>query len=72
MSMECKFISIDGLKKVLSTKEMKNILGGSGVSCYCICDGREWWAACPPGVTAEECATMSCPGVDCASPQDCN
>ena len=28
--MERKFISIDGLKKVLNPKELKNVLGGSG------------------------------------------
>ena len=28
--MERKIISIDALKKVLSPKEMKNVLGGSG------------------------------------------
>ena len=31
--MERKFISISELKKVLSPKEMKNVLGGSGSGC---------------------------------------
>ena len=32
-----KKISYAGLKKVLSSKEMKNVFGGSGYTCYCNC-----------------------------------
>jgi len=37
--MERKFISIDALKKVLSQKEMKNVLGGSEGMCTAHCAG---------------------------------
>ena len=40
--MERKFISIDALKKVLSPKEMKNVMGGSGdysTGCCFTCGG---------------------------------
>ena len=37
--MERKFIRINELKKMLSPKEMKNVLGGSGD--YSWCDNKE-------------------------------
>ena len=41
--MKREFISIDGLKKVLSPKELKNILGGTGkdysTGCCYTCGG---------------------------------
>ena len=66
-SMERKYITINGLKKVLSPREMKNITGGS-LSCLCDCDGRQWYAACPPNTTATECEGMQCPGINCFGP----
>ena len=42
--MERKFISIDALKKVLIPKEMKNVMGGSGLDCsngtQCVSSGE--------------------------------
>ena len=41
--MERKFISIDALKKVLSPKEMKNVMGGSAFCCYCFGGSTLGW-----------------------------
>ena len=44
--MKRDFISIDGLKNVLSPKEMKNVLGGSGDGG---CDSGLCWVRCKNG-----------------------
>jgi len=54
--MDRKFISIDVLKKVLSPKEMKNVLGGSS-TCQCGCNYGD-------GYFVKDC---SCAG----SPSEC-
>ena len=38
--MKRDFISIEGLKNVLSPKELKNILGGTGSGICCFRDGE--------------------------------
>ena len=68
--MEKKKISFRELANVLSSKEMKNITGGT-ITCKCTCSDDTWPALCPPGASAEECQKMSCPGVDCGAP-DCD
>ena len=69
--MKRDFISISGLKKVLSPKELKNITGGSN-TCWCFCDGFEdgdgysFEAKCPND--GSNCWELSCPGVNCGPP----
>jgi len=43
--MKREFITISGLKKILSPKEMKNVLGGSGGENCCLyeCGGDPWF-----------------------------
>ena len=56
--MERKFISIDALKKVLSPKEMKNVMGGSGDDG----SGKPW-----PCNSTTKCTVQS----NCSSSQLC-
>jgi len=60
--MKRDFISIDGLKNVLSPKELKNITGGSGPGGCQVCDSKcsgKWCGdiTWPDGttITAYEC-----------------
>ena len=64
--MEKEMISFSTLKKVLSTKELKNILGGTGVTGpnkWCYCDGEWMQVTC----NYSECDPRMCPdkGPDC-------
>jgi natural product precursor len=44
-------ISFNGLKKILSKKEMKNIIGGGY---WCTCGGSgSWWEFGPPGSSCQ-------------------
>jgi hypothetical protein len=61
--MERKFISISGLKKVLSPKEMKNITGGSNAICH---SGRECVCGAYCG-SDSECESWYGKGSTCAS-----
>ena len=51
--MKKEFITISGLKKVLSPKEMKNVLGGSGICslpCIIYCNnGNKYCSDSPSG-----------------------
>ena len=62
--MERKMISIDALAKVLSPKEMKNILGGS-IWCAYQCPGTGVLLGKCAGPTVEECESYGAPGIDC-------
>ena len=54
-----KRISLNGLKNVLSPKEMKNLMGGSDL--YCTCDD---------GTAAWHCINHA-PGSDCGVKEYC-
>ena len=60
-----KRISLNGLKNVLSPKEMKNVMGGS-YTCWCFCDGYAFEAKCPDD--GSNCWELQCPGVGCEPP----
>ena len=61
--MERNYITISGLKKVLSAKEMKNVLGGSGAVCNA---GRE--CVCGSSCSSDsQCESWYGPGATCAS-----
>ena len=67
--MKREFMSISGLKKVLSPKEMKNITGGSYPTCLILCGDEFHFGLCAfhtakeckekgqtsPGCTIEDC-----------------
>ena len=57
--MERKFIRISELKKVLSPKEMKNVLGGSGggswCAWYCIIDNNYGFGNHGNGSGCDDC-----------------
>ena len=60
-------INYSRLEKVLSEKEMKNILGGS-IHCLCACDGYSFVAVCTG--SHEECMSWYCGG--CGHPLSCS
>jgi len=59
--MEKKRISLNGLKKVLSPKEMKNVLGGSG-NCMTIDEGGCKYYCCRDGGGNWMCENLGCIG----------
>jgi natural product precursor len=56
--MESKKINLNTLKKVLSQKELKNILGGSG-NCRTICEAGCTYYCCFDG-TSWICDDLGC------------
>ena len=51
--MDTKKINLEGLKNVLSPKEMKNVKGGSGGTCHCTGGGIHH---------VDECSKSICEG----------
>ena len=65
--MKREFISIDGLKNVLSPKEMKNVTGGSGICdnygpnlCWVECSNGNKACASSCGYAETQCDVVSC------------
>ena len=54
-------INYSRLKKILSSKEMKNILGGSIIYCTCMCDGDFTFSGPCAGPSVEDCEKYDCP-----------
>ena len=59
--MEKTFISLNGLQKVLSPKEMKNITGGSGCTVVCS-DNSQYGINCANTIDCEEQCWEKCGG----------
>ena len=55
-------ISYKSVSDILSPKEMKNIKGGSGITCCCFdpCTKDKFCGLCA-GPNKEECETYDCP-----------
>jgi natural product precursor len=49
--MKKKKICLRGLADILSEKELKNVLGGSSVTCLCQCYGIGTWTGTYSSVT---------------------